>query len=228
MRQPKPPKAPEAPDKGERLRWLLDFIQRDLAALRPGERLDLTADCDRLLHWRDPSIDLASVEPPDSFAFELSKLNGAPDVSYFDALVLNVQASLKIGVEHLEAKRSWKPIIKDALQPVFTVQNDNTIARHYRGSYGAIMLASAVDLLVEGWPSLKRCELSTCKRLFLPDDGRKRFHETKCGNLSRFRSAAAKRKPRDYVREEQTAARRDLERKKKTTRQPIGNTRRTT
>ena len=180
----------------ERLEQLLAFIQSDLATLRPGERLDLVAD---LLALRDPAIDLASVTPPDGYAHALKGGGPWPNLE-------QVQAELRAGITRLEAGQTWKPI-NSALNPVFRIEA-GTIVRHYSGSYEAIMLASAVDLLVAFWPHIRRCELRSCRRHFLVDDERRRFHDRQCANVAR------EKKPRDYAREQANAARRDRLKKK--------------
>src|SRR5687767_4270467 len=151
----------------------------------------------RLLHYRDPAIDLASVEPPDGYAFALAKMKGAPDVSWPDSLVLEVQTKLKAGIAHLEAGRSWQPFEK-AQDTVFTLQADKTIARLYRGgSYATVMLASAIDLLVQWWPQLRRCAYEPCSVLFLPEEGRQIYHDKKCSALARWHRLP----PRNHQRE---------------------------
>src|SRR5712671_3062861 len=103
------PTSPAVPAAEARIDWLLDFLQRDLMALRPGERLDLRDDWARLLAFRDPAIDLHAVTPPDGWAYALTKLKGAPDVEYFDALAIDVQTTLKAGIAKLGAGRLWEP-----------------------------------------------------------------------------------------------------------------------
>jgi hypothetical protein len=223
-------KRSRTPDERERLRWLLDFLQRDVTTLRTGERLDLADDMDRLLWLRDPAV-VEAPDAPDAYAHDLAKLRGAPDVSWPTALVSDVHAKINAGVARLEAGRSWEPFTPvavdgavpkpDALLPIFTVQADKTIARRYHGTYGAVMLASAVDLLVAAWPLIRRCELATCRRWFLPEHGRQRFHDPKCANLARVRRHSVKR---DYTREEANAALREAKKKKK---QIVGKRRKT-
>ena len=52
------PAAPAHPARGrsdhERILWLLEFLQRDIAALRPGELLDLRNDVFAYLH--EPTV----------------------------------------------------------------------------------------------------------------------------------------------------------------------------
>ena len=210
------------PAEPERIRWLLAFLQRDLTSLRPGERIDLADDMARLLWLRDPAL-VDRPDAPDPYAHALAILRGAPDVPWPTALVSNIYATLNAGVALLEVGRSWEPFTPtavdgvlpqpDALLPIFTVQPDGTIARRYHGSYHAVMLASAVDLLVASWPLLRRCELTTCRRWFLPDHGRQRFHDPKCANLARSRKHADA-SPRNYEQEKANAARRDQKKKK--------------
>ena len=112
----------------ERLTWLLDFIERDLTTLRPGERLDLTEDVLKVLSFRDPSIDLASVDPPDGYAFALKK----KDMSWTHSLLVDLQAQLLTGIAKLEAGQTWEPFAKPLI-PFYEKDADGTIARRYRG-----------------------------------------------------------------------------------------------
>lgn len=202
-------------DDGQRLSWLLAFLQRDLTSLRAGARLDLLDDCVQLLGLRDASINLASVDPPDGYAHALAKLKGAPDLAWPDSLVIDVQAKVNAGVARLEAGQPWEPF-DEPLRVMLDVEADKTIRRRYRGSYGAIMVASAVDLLVAAWPRLWRCELTSCHTLFVKKDGRQQFCTTKHANLARYHRPPETRKPRDYAREEANASYREQLRKKKT------------
>jgi hypothetical protein len=187
-----PPAPPSVPPDRERINWLLEFLRRDLTALRAGERLDLRDDMNRLLAYRDPASSMPS-EPPDGYAFALAKLKGAPDISWPDSLVLEVQTKLTAGIALLEAGRPWKPFDK-AQHPVFTRRADNTIARQYQGgSYGTVMLASALDLLVQWWPQLRRCAYPPCHVLFLPEEGRQKYHDKKCSANARWHKFAPKR-----------------------------------
>src|SRR5688572_18874001 len=186
------------PADEERIDWLVDFLQRDLTTLRPGERLDLHDDWAGLLAFHDPAIDLAAVTPPDGYAYALAKLKGAPDVEYFDALALEVQATLKAGVARLEAGQQWEPF-KKPLIPVFEVDADRVVRRRYHGTYAAIMLASAVDLLVAWWPQLRRCKYSACGRLFRPKENRHVYHDPKCVKLAGWHRRP--KAPRNYVQE---------------------------
>ncbi len=189
--------------------WLLNFMQQDLTTLRPGEQIDLLEDCATLLGWRDK--DAVRVLPPDGYALALGKKK------WPDSVVLDVQQELNRGVKELEAGGSWRPF-DEALTPVFCAKKDKadrTIERRYDGKYGAVMLASAVDLLVKFWPQIRRCELASCHRLFLPADGRQRFHVPACADLARGR---------DYVQEEQAAARREQKKKKKASPKGKGRT----
>ena len=142
---------------------------------------------------RDASIDLAAVSPPDGYQFALKGL------AWPDALVVDVQTKLNTGIARLESGQSWEPF-DEPLIPIFDVQADKTIARRYRGSYEAMMLASAIDLLVASWPRLSRCELASCRTLFVKEDGRQRFCSTKHANLARYHRPREARKPRNYVK----------------------------
>ena len=213
MKKAKPAAPPPEPSPEERIDWLLTFLQRDLTTLRAGERIDLNEDMSRLLHFRDPAIDLASVTPPDGYTFALAKMKGAPEVSWPDSLVLDVQTKLKAGIAHLEAGRRWEPFDKPLI-PVFNVGPDKTVARNYRGRYEDIMLASAVDLLVAFWPRIERCAYQPCGLLFRQTHGRQHYHDPKCSKLERWYRLQPKPK-RDYKQEMVNAERRAKLKKKK-------------
>ena len=51
---------------------------------------------------------------------------------------------------------------------------------HWASAAASIFLASAVDLLIESWPQLRRCEHEGCRSLFLPEHGRQHYHAPAC------------------------------------------------
>lgn len=185
------------PDE-DRLVRLLDFIGKDLAALTEGERLGLSLDLWRDLQFDDTEASLAKV-------FSLI-------VPMEDAFV-DLQTMLRAGIATLEAGRPWQPF-DTQLAPMFVVV-DKAVTRSYVGSPESIMLAAAVDLLVTFWPRIARCELKSCNRLFLREDGRQRFHDPGCANVARAEQLPEKKKPRNYVQEVANAARRELKEKMK-------------
>src|SRR5262245_21462224 len=104
---------PPEPTFEERLAWLLAFLKRDLATLRPGERLDLEADVVRFLH--DPAA-IIPTAPPDPYRIALAKLRGelpAPEpdpLKIGDQGVLEgLQRALRSGVRHFNNGLRWTP-----------------------------------------------------------------------------------------------------------------------
>ena len=182
------------PSPETRIDWRVQFLQRDLTTLRPGERLDLDEDCARLLAMRDPSVDLARVTPPGRHRPRAENAAAGHTGSAVFRHVDRTGAGGAPDRRHaLRRGPEWDPWKDEALRPIFHLQADGTITRSYAGTYTAILLASGVDLLVQAWPLLRRCAYAPCRRLFRPTHGRQHYHTLKCSRDQRWRTIAAKR-----------------------------------
>jgi hypothetical protein len=194
-REPSPqaaaPPAPERSDR-ERIVWLLAFLRRDVAALRPGELLALRNDVFPYLHCAD----LATLTVLD--ADELRALGPVPprraDVNSQQViaaarhLMAGLQDQLRAGVDALQQAGAWQPFARERPAPHWSLERraDGTVRRAYMGAWSTITLASAADLFVRWWSQLRRCEHEPCRAWFLPTHGRQRYHNPRCSGEARY------------------------------------------
>lgn len=175
----------------DRLFWLLDFLRADLDALPPGALLDLRNSVFPVLHEEQQ----ATVTVLDDA--ELRALGRVRDVADSDPVVMaarrlmaGLQSQLRAGAEALQRTGIWQPfgITADHPSPHWSLERraDGTLRRLYTGTWSVITIASAADLLMEWWPQLRRCAYTTCNVLFLPDEGRQKYHDPKCSGLARW------------------------------------------
>jgi hypothetical protein len=202
-------KKPAPPSAEQRLEWLLEFLQRDVTALRPGERLDLGTDVVRFL--LAPAV-IVPTAAPDGYAIALAKMKGetvpeAPAPTLTDEALLTLQTALRAGVELLSAGLRWSPAFETQPPIVFEPREDGTIIRRYVASLANGLLISAADLLVDTWPRLRRCAFEPCRVLFQPEHGRQKYHDPKCSALARWHRLPKGK--RDYKQELANAERRD-------------------
>lgn len=218
------PAVPEHSDR-ERILWLLEFLRHDIAALRPGELLDLRNEVFPYLHCGD----LATVTVFD--AAELRALGPVPprraDVDSYQViaaardLMAGLQGQLRVGIDALQQAGLWQPFGLKRPAPHWSLEKraDGTVRRSYMGAWNTITLASAVDLFVRWWPQLRRCDRERCRVWFLPTHGRQRYHDARCAGKARYQRF----KPtRDYKTEysrrydsTRTSVRRQLSRRRK-------------
>ncbi len=203
------------PTDRQRIAWLLDFLRQDLAVTRPGALFDLRNDAIRYLqHADDGLVDartkewravlgplswMAQEEEPHAAAFARERLT-------------DIQARLWEGTSALSQGRYWQPFSREQPVPGWTLRptEDGAVVRIFDGDVTNVIIASAVDLLMRWWTQLRRCK--HCQGLFLPRHGRQWYHDAQCSWKARY----ARFKPkRDYVKEEQRRAARELARKRK-------------
>jgi hypothetical protein len=197
----------------ERVTWLLDLLHIDLAALRPGELLDWRNEVFPKLH----GVNLSTVTVFDPA--ELRALGRVADgdpngvIAAARELMSNIQGQLRAGVDELHRTGKWQPFTAARPAPGWSLerQEDGAIRRVYTGTWSTVTLASAVDLLVAWWPQLRRCEYKPCSALFLPKEGRQRFHDPKCSGLARWHRLPKPK--RDYTKDEQRRAQREYDKK---------------
>ena len=119
------------PSARARIAWLLDFLRRDVEALRPGEWLDLRVDVQRLL-WPEMRY-------------------GAPE---FNAVIREWHPEVRRGLEALGADRQWT--LRVPLRRVLThlrVQSSGEALPFYeaQGLAGGL-LSATLELLVLWFP----------------------------------------------------------------------------
>ena len=219
--------APPAPERSarERILWLLEFLQCDVAALRPGELLDLRNEVFPYLHCTD----LATLTIFD--ADELRALGPVPpqraDVTSQQVIVAarrlmaGLQDQLRAGVDALQRAGAWQPFERERPAPHWSLErrSDGTVRRTYMGDWNTITLASAADLFVRWWLQLRRCEHEPCRAWFLPTHGRQRYHNARCAGEARYqRFKPTRNYKNEYSRRyasTRTRARRQSSRRKK-------------
>src|SRR4051794_2007780 len=111
MKRKQTPPAPAPPERSdrERLLWLLEFLRRDIAALRPGELLDLRNDVFTYLH-EATSATVTVLDDPDLRALKPAQaVDADPIVVLARDLLARVQADLRNGVDALHRAGSWQP-----------------------------------------------------------------------------------------------------------------------
>ena len=225
--EPSPPAAPSAPERSdrERILWLLAFLQRDLAALRPGELLALRNDVFPYLHCGDLAtvtiFDAAGLPAFGPVPPRRSHLSSQRVIAAARHVMASLQGQLRAGIDALQQAGAWQPFGLAGAAPGWSLERraDGTLRRSYMGSWNTITLASAADLLERWWPQLRRCESTPCRTWFLPTHGRQRFHDARCAGAARYQRF----KPtRDYKAEysrrydsTRTHARRQSSRKRK-------------
>ncbi len=196
----------EADPKG--IRWLLDFLQQEIAfggdgritTLRRGEMLDLCTDVERYLLGPTADSNDVLTAPSEGEVWR-------------DKVLARFQATLKRGMEQLATDKRWS--VSETVwargEPVdrrvgwaLERQEDGTLRRWYEGApVEALLLAAASDLIIQWWPQLRRCRYDVCVAWFLPRDKRQLYHEPTC----RHRNFARDRR-RDYAEEHQRRVRR--------------------
>ena len=173
------------PTSRDRIRWLLEFLRRDVDALRPGEMLDLGTD-----------VELYLLGPRSARLNDEDRPLGREVLREF-------RAGLSGGMEQLESEglwevyEHWRAGRRRNRCPgwALELQDGGTLLRWWHGDVDAVLLAAASDLVAEWWPELRRCQYEECGAWFLPRHGRQQYHDPKCSAAQRQR----KYKPnRDY------------------------------
>jgi hypothetical protein len=214
-------KAP-APSADKRVAWLLAFLDRDVTALRVGELLDLGVDVVRYL--LDPRATIVPGEDDAEaviFLKAISKdearpawlpegdVTGTENITEDDVLALKrpllqrLQDTLRLGMRDLARGKAWVPFDGNVVPPKLRVQRrrDGTLGRsYYAGPILPVLLASAIDLIAQFWPQIRRCQYAPCGKFFIPDHGHQRFHDPKCSGLSRQERFQVEH-PRDHKQE---------------------------
>jgi hypothetical protein len=214
---------PPEPTADDRAAWLLEFLDRDVATLRAGEMLDLGVDVVRYL--LDPrAVVVPGAEEAEAVILVKEALRdsgkrpswipegdvtGTEHITADDVMALKhplfqkLQDTLRQGMLKLANGKPWIPFDDDLLPPKLQVQRrrDGTLGRsYYAGQVLPVLIASALDLLTQFWPQIRRCQYEPCGKFFLPSHGRQAFHSPKCSGLSRQKRFQAEH-PRDHKQE---------------------------
>ena len=194
------------PTSRDGIGWLLEFLARDVDALRPGEMLDLGTDVERYL-MGPTSARLSNEDRP------LGR-----------EVLREFHAGLSAGMEQLESEGLWK-VYEHWRQGrrrnrcpgwVLEQQQDGTLTRWWHGDVDAVLLAAASDLVAEWWSELRRCKYEECGAWFLPRHGRQHYHDPKCSAAKRQEKYQPKRNYRaEYNRRLEKAGKLPLKRRRK-------------
>lgn len=199
----------------ERIVWLLGFLRRNVESLRSGELLDLFNDAFTCLHsdHAAATVEIGATQPSKRLfkaglhgSDVFTRISGAEArkvVSDAGVVLTRLQELCRTGTEALKDKSEWQPLPDGApLAWVYKIGADGTVSRLYKGDPMRLILASAADLLARWWPELRECKYEECRALFLPRDGRQRYHDPECSRQRRWKEFEPKRKgKRDYAAE---------------------------
>ncbi|MGH9322584.1 MAG: hypothetical protein ACRD3V_22200 [Vicinamibacteria bacterium] len=205
----------------DRVLWLLEFVRRDIAALRFGELFDLREDA---LHRFRVEASITPVEgnvmifgatPGDRLEdwYPVAAEDRSLDISETTARTLTkLQERVRAGMDALETTGVWRPFSERNLEPpewFLERREDGTLGRRYPGRITSVFLAAVSDLLEKWWPELRRCERKECRAWFLPQHGRQVYHDSNCSYQVRWAKFAKKRK-RDYHGEYEKRVKREV------------------
>ena len=175
----------------ECIRWLLEFLRCDLAALRPRELLDLRNEIFSYLH-RESRATVTVVHEDESLAHgpvppRRPGVDSRHGIAAARTFMGGLQDDLRAGVNALQASM-WHPFGLQGPAPSWSLErgDDGAIVRAYMGGWRTITIASAADLLVRWWPELRRCKHEPCGAWFLPTHGRQCYHDARCASAARY------------------------------------------
>ena len=175
----------------ECIRWLLEFLRCDLAALRPRELLALRNEVFPYLH-RKSHATLTVIDEDELLALgpvppTRPGVDAQDVIAAARKLMGRLQDDLRAGVNALQAGM-WQPFGRQGPAPSWSLErgDDGAIVRAYMGGWHTITLASAADVLVRWWPELRRCKHEPCGAWFLPTHGRQRYHDARCASAARY------------------------------------------
>lgn len=156
----------------------------------------------------------ASIDPNDRTGTE-----GITDddvMSLKRPFLQKLQDTLRGGMRNLFDGKAWVPFDGNVVPPKLLIQRrrDGTLGRsYYAGPILPVLLASAIDLLAEFWPQIRRCANPDCAGgqpvFFLPSHGRQIFHSPKCSGIVRQKRLP----PRNYAEEERRRAQQEFDKK---------------
>jgi hypothetical protein len=163
-----------------------------VAALRPGELLDLRNDVFPYLHYGDQAtvtvFDANELRALGPVAPRRPNEDSHQVIAAARNLMAGIQSQLRSGIDTLQDVGVWQPFGLQGPAPPWSLDRlaDGSVRRTYLGAWRTITLASAADLFVRWWPQLRRCEHEACHVWFLPEHGRQRFHDAACAARARY------------------------------------------
>ena len=186
-----------APSEKDRIDWLLGFLRRDLAGLRPGARLDLVDDVRRYL--REPADALLLHAPPDGYGLGLGRT--APPQPEPNLQALQDELKRGAGILYTGALHWVPPFGKRGLRWRYRVRTDGSVVRQYMSDeVQTLAMVAGADLLAAWRRQLRQCE--HCGGWFRQTHGRQRYHDARCSasaRQARFTSVH----PRNYEQEKE-------------------------
>ena len=175
----------------ECIRWLLEFLRCDLAALRPGELLALRNEVFPYLLYKSRAT-LTVIHEDELLAHgplppRRPGVESRHVIAAAREFMGGVQDELRAGVNALQASM-WHPFGLQGPAPSWSFKrgDDGAIVRAYMGGWRTITIASAADVLVRWWPELRRCKHEPCGTWFLPTHGRQCYHDARCASAARY------------------------------------------
>lgn len=183
--------------------WLLEFLRADLASLA-ATRL-ITVRQNVFVHLHETSR--ATVTEVDRDREALRPVHpgaeGRVVIAAARDLLTRLQTRLREGLNAWSQNVWWSPFAGGQASPSWSTepQSDGTIRRVHTGSWFTITTATAVDVLMQWWPRLRRCQNEACRVWFLPAHGRQYFHDERCASQARYQRYKPKRNYKDeYAR----------------------------
>lgn len=180
---------------GVDVQWILDVAQMDLSVASPSMLRRLAR---RAVAEASGREGVRSVEYGAADSAMLLEVEGGSNTfpeatrSWLKARQREVSGCL----EALLAGRGWQ--LPEAARVVGVMPIRNGLVPRYSGSPRALLYSRVVDVLRERLSDIRRCV--GCGLLFVPHDGRQRFHSLRCGQATRWAKYSPRRK-RDYSAE---------------------------
>ena len=174
----------------ECIRWLLEFLRCDLAALRPRELLVLRNEVFPYLHDKSRA---AVTSSRGRVACARARLTETTWRGVLASHRCRPRAHGR-GTGRTSGRRQrtaggmWHPFGRQGPAPAWSFKrgDDGAIVRIYLGKWRPITVASAADVLVRWWPELRRCKHEPCATWFLPTHGRQWYHDARCASAARY------------------------------------------
>jgi hypothetical protein len=203
------------------MEWLLRFLRVDLDRLTPGQLIDLHFEVLAIHGVRNPVSDHSprvtsgiSRKTPTGWK-EVKTLQDAlrglglsrtvEGVFLHDPVLdseglRTLQTGAVAAIEALEKEGQWEVPGQWSRCVVEYDKETGLIAKRYDSDIPTVFFATVADLLLEFWPSVRRCASPDCRALFLPSDPRQTYCSKTCSERVRQERHRPKRQ-RDYQAE---------------------------